>query len=98
MVYEGRRHGFHPLAQPERREGHKDSTGDGGDDEGGAGARGHLVRQRSSRMCGAVQRPQQHACHLAGQVQLYALNLPEASLAEQLLLLGKGQSQGQGPR
>ena len=47
-------------------------------------------------MCSAVQRPQQHACDLAGQVLLHVLNLPEASLAEQLLLLGKGQSQGQG--
>ena len=46
-------------------------------------------------MCGALQRPRQHACDLAGQVRLHALNLPDASLPEQPLLLGKGQSQGQ---
>lgn len=46
-------------------------------------------------MCGAVQRNRQHACDLTGKVRLHVLNLPEASLAEQPLLLGKGQSQGQ---
>ena len=45
VVYDGGGGLSHPLAQPERREGRKDSTGDGDDDKdgGGAGARGEAV-------------------------------------------------------